>query len=649
MKSLKSILLAAGIALGTIGSAQAAPPEQQQQPMQQHELEEGYGFVRFVHASPNADVDQVFLTMTDGAQGGAAAAVTEFAQAGYTDMTEFVRLPEGTYDVMIALEGMEGEQLAQVVPADQLNVSSGGFYTLALVGLVTPGGEQAAQQQEQNGFFAWLQGLFTDDDGARGALGLQVLVLDEDATRWADQDEERQLLRVRIVHAAPGTETIELVQDRRQATAQAEADARDDAIEVLQAVSYGQVSDFAEVDAQEGQLAVRIEGMDEMFLDVAAQDFQPGMIHTVFVTGTPVEAAPLEGIVATTQPITEEQMQAQRDATAAEADAAAEPAEPAEAEMADEPAEPVEAEAAEEPADAAVETQVTPVQPAQPAAPAAAAPATTPAGTQDIAWVRFVDTSPNATAEQVLMTTGDGVGLTVEEFAGVEYMDATEYVAIPAGTYDVVVNATAQMDGQEGFALATPAASLAADAGNYYTIALMGLAVPADWAATEQRDEGFFAWLEGLFTADGPGEQELGLRTMLLHDDLAAFWADPAQETHIRLVHAAPGTESVELVLNQARATAADRRVDDVQSVDAAGYGDATGFNTVDTFAGALEVRIQGSDVVVLDLADFQLEPGMMHTIFITGTPVEDVPIEAVLITTAAVEGEPAPATQPAN
>jgi hypothetical protein len=44
--------------------------------------------------------------------------------------------------------------------------------------------------------------------------------------------------------------------------------------------------------------------------------------------------------------------------------------------------------------------------------------------------------------------------------------------------------------------------------------------------------------------------------------------------------------------------------------------------------------------VVLVDLSALEAAPGMMHTVYVTGTPVEEVPIDAVVLSTSWQEQE---------
>jgi hypothetical protein len=247
----------------------------------------------------------------------------------------------------------------------------------------------------------------------------------------------------------------------------------------------------------------------------------------------------------------------------------------------------------------------------QPVAPPAAAPAgmATPGVNQ--AMIRFVHAAPTVGLQRIVMIDAVG-GAALQEFTEVEYLEATEYAPVLAGDYDFWVELADAEPGTvpEG---QVPAQRVTTIAGQYYTVVLIGLPVPGDTTA----EPGFLRWLERLFT---PDRDDLALRLLVLDDLVTA--TVPLREAEIRVVHAAPGTDSVDLVLVRGA---------DVHHLEQVAYGDVSGFNRIVPADARLEVRVGGSEAVLLDLSDVDLGEGMIHTIFVAGTPVEDVPLEALV------------------
>jgi hypothetical protein len=250
--------------------------------------EADHAMVRFVHAAPTADIDEIMLTTGDDAAG--AVSLEQFAGTEYMDVTEYVAIPAGSYDIVVSMS-VDGETAqadgdatsADLVRTDSFTANANAYYTLAFIGLVVP---TETSEQQDGGFFDWLQGLFTDDPGARDDLALRVMVIDDHFEQLAEDQ-----MNVRIVHAAPGTQSLALVQLHDAAGAD---------VDVHQTVAYGEVSGYSTVALADGPLVVRLEGSEVVLVDLSALEAAPGMMHTVYVTGTPVEEVPIDAVVLST-------------------------------------------------------------------------------------------------------------------------------------------------------------------------------------------------------------------------------------------------------------------------------------------------------------------------------------------------------------
>jgi hypothetical protein len=203
-------------------------------------------------------------------------------------------------------------------------------------------------------------------------------------------------------------------------------------------------------------------------------------------------------------------------------------------------------------------------------------------------------------------------------------MEMTDDVALTEGDYELVIDVAESP-------IVLPQA-LSAVRGRSYTVVLVGL-VAADGTA-EADDGGFFAWLEGLFTPDRP---ELGLQALVL-DDVAPMVLGP-QEMRLRIVHAAPGTAEVELVQVANGA---------VHVLGTAEYLDIGGFHTVLHGAGRFEIRAVGTAAPIIELEAVGFEPALTHTVLLTGTPIEEVPLQAMVLTFAPVDPAVAAPVAPA-
>lgn len=233
---------------------------------------------------------------------------------------------------------------------------------------------------------------------------------------------------------------------------------------------------------------------------------------------------------------------------------------------------------------------------------------------RDSSWIRVLNLSPNIgdVDFNLVSTDADASAVTTPEFMrAVEYEGHGTYVEVPAGEYRL--NLTGNADDDMTFSV---------NDGRFYTLVVMGLEVPPE-AQTEEQQGGFMNWLTGLFGGDD-GDDAYSVDILLLEDDL--YQTNLENESMIRLVNAAPGTEAVTLAVTGESGTLTG---------DAA-YGNATGYNRVNAaeFSGPLELRIGGSRAATIPLDEVNFVPGSVNTVFLVGTPVEAAPLRAVVLST---------------
>lgn len=253
------------------------------------------------------------------------------------------------------------------------------------------------------------------------------------------------------------------------------------------------------------------------------------------------------------------------------------------------------------------------------APPAEQPPADQPVPDANQAMVRFLHAAPNAQVESIVLSSGEE-NVEPQEFSGLAYGEMSEYVPIQAAGYEVAVTLAgvqaADGEAAEGVEADVPTVALDPFGGEYYTIALIGVVPPNE---ETQENEGFFEWLEGLFTSE---DDQYSFRTLVISDGTTA--AITQDEAEIRIAHLAPGTDAIDLV-----AVRSDGEVDVLHTV---GYGEVSGFASIVPAEATLQLRAAGSEAVLFDLTDAEIGNGRGHTVFVTGTPVEQVPLEVMVV-----------------
>lgn len=234
----------------------------------------------------------------------------------------------------------------------------------------------------------------------------------------------------------------------------------------------------------------------------------------------------------------------------------------------------------------------------------------------DVAWLRVLNLSPNIGAVDFNLVYQDdeNMNANIPEFMrNVEYEGHGTYIELPPGNYEL--NFTGQEDAEHTFNV---------NGGRFYTLVVMGLELPPE-ATEENADQGgFMGWLSGLFGGDDNSGDAYNLDVLLLEDDL--YQTNLETDTLVRLVNAAPGTEAVSLAVTGESGTLAGNTA----------YGNATGNNRVNAseFTGPLELRLGGSRAAVIPLEQVTLVPGTVNTVFLVGTPIEDAPLRALVLST---------------
>lgn len=204
------------------------------------------------------------------------------------------------------------------------------------------------------------------------------------------------------------------------------------------------------------------------------------------------------------------------------------------------------------------------------------------------AKVRVVHASPDAPAVDVYVNGNKAL-------TNVPFFTASDYLDLPAGTYQVQVTPT----GQPASA-AVIDASATIEAGKAYTIAATGLVA--------------------------------AIKPTIIVDDLTA---PAAGQAHVRVYHFSPDAPSVDVQL-----------ANGTKLIEGLAFPAASSYLPVPAGSYDIQVVPAGGSDVVIDLAGTALEAGKIYSVFATG-PVASIAPQVAIYTPAAAPATPAtlPAT----
>ncbi len=215
--------------------------------------------------------------------------------------------------------------------------------------------------------------------------------------------------------------------------------------------------------------------------------------------------------------------------------------------------------------------------------------------------IRVVNLSPNADGVSVaVVPTFEGLqGLEPEEWQSMEYLQVSGYMEAAAVEANIIVTV-------DGVSLTK---TQRFDPETHYTIALSGLVVPDELERkAAEGEDGFLDWLWSIVMGEDPTDAFL-LQARVMEDDLREV---PEGEARLRFVHAAPGTQSVDLAFDHA----------DDPLLGNISYGLVSPYVTT-PLDEVLEIRIADSRIPLKeDLSGLGIEEGKVHTIFLAGSPV---------------------------
>lgn len=197
------------------------------------------------------------------------------------------------------------------------------------------------------------------------------------------------------------------------------------------------------------------------------------------------------------------------------------------------------------------------------------------------ACINVVHASPDAPAVDVYLD-GDAA------LEGLEFSDFSDWVAVPAGDYQVQVTA----EGDEVDAAVIDAEVTVEEGAAYHIVAT------------------------GLLDDIAPEIFEVDLSEV--DDDMA----------RVRVLHASPDAPAVDVAV-----TDGDVLVEGLE------FPEASDFLEVDADTYDLEVRPAGEEDVVLDLAGTELEADMVYDVFAVGL-LEDETLDVLIVPSMAMDGD---------
>lgn len=235
-------------------------------------------------------------------------------------------------------------------------------------------------------------------------------------------------------------------------------------------------------------------------------------------------------------------------------------------------------------------------------------------GVSDEVRVRVIHLSPNAPKVDISLTSTQEGGETVapEGLSGLSYESGTDYLSVPPGEYTVTATS-------EGDTVLEQEAALSP--GISYTVALVGLVLPEEGAEPAE-EGGFIGFIQNLFSGDRERDS-LALQLLVIQDNLDTPLVEG--ESLVRLIHAAPGTDAVDLTV----AGEGDERDTLLDSVE---FASISNYAPLPAGVGDPAVALAGSDAASLEVSGVAFEPDTVTTLFVTGTSLEQAPLNIVTL-----------------
>ena len=228
--------------------------------------------------------------------------------------------------------------------------------------------------------------------------------------------------------------------------------------------------------------------------------------------------------------------------------------------------------------------------------------------------MRVIHLSPNVPEVGISLTSTQEGGETIapEGLTGLSYESGTNYLSVPPGEYTVTATS-------EGNTVLEQEAALSP--GISYTVALVGLVLPEEGAEPEE-EGGFIGFIQNLFSGDRERDS-LALQLLVVQDNLDTPLFEG--ESLVRLIHAAPGTDAVDL-------TVAGEGEERETLLDSVEFASVSNYAPLPANFSDPAVAIAGSDAASLEVSGVSFEPDTVTTLFVTGTSLEQAPLNIITL-----------------
>lgn len=196
------------------------------------EDKESMGFVRVLHAVPDAPNVDVYANDT-----------LIFDNIAYTDVTEYMPIPEGRYKITVYVTDTKNSPILN----NMLTVNAGTYLTVGAVGML-------------------------DSIGLAGIVDADMMVM-----------PDRSM--VRFAHLSPNAPAVDITLPNGTV--------------VFDDISFKQITPYLDMLPMEYSLQVRVAGTDQVVLTIPNIETEAGKFYTIYAIGLVEDEPLLEALVIT--------------------------------------------------------------------------------------------------------------------------------------------------------------------------------------------------------------------------------------------------------------------------------------------------------------------------------------------------------------